>query len=133
MPTPVLNCPPAPQAGSVGAAPGQGAVPGMGVFNMERGKLKLPLSRSLQMFHTALPAMLLPGTLFLVGSAMLNPPSFAATAAVQLVNPAQYAGFKAASKNGCGVSAFGFMTLEWSPPHFPAARRVAPPQCCQTI
>src|SRR6266446_6247270 len=103
MPTPVPSCPAAPHAGSVGAAPGQGAVPGIGVFSIDRGKLKLPLSRSLQMFHTALPAMLLPGTSFFFGSAMLNPPSFAATAAVQLAYPAQYAAFKAASKKGCGV------------------------------
>src|SRR5882724_80796 len=114
MPTPVLNWPPAPQGGSVGAAPGQGAVPAMGVFNIERGKVNAlnvpPCSRSLQMFHTALPAMLLP--------------SFSATAWAQfagVITPTavvQKLGFRAALKNGCSVIA---ATL---PTQFP------PPRAC---
>src|SRR6266853_2209346 len=106
MPIPAPNCPPGPQAGSVDAAPGQGVVPGMGVFIIERGKVNAlncpPCSRSLQRLHTALPGILpVPVT-----------PSFKATAAVQLVGvipPAgvvQNFGFRAASKNGWGVSAF---------------------------
>src|ERR1700682_1186646 len=107
MPIPVPNCPPAPHAGSVGADPGQGVVPGMGVFIIERAKLKLPLSRWLQRLHTAFPAMLLP--------------SFKATAAVQLfgVTPptgvVQYAGFRAVSKNGCGVRVFGLTPAQLPP------------------
>src|ERR1700747_1254682 len=109
MPTPVLNCPPAPQGGSVGADPGQDAVPGIGVFNIVRAKLKLPLSRSLHRFHTAFPGML----------PVQLTPAFAASAEVDSACPGKYAGYKAASKKVCFVSAFGFMTWELIPPQFP--------------
>ena len=85
------------------ASPERG--PGIAVFIIDRGKLNAPPSRSLHKLQTlATPMFLVP--LF---------PSFAATACVQLAYPAQYAGFKAASKNGWGVTAARF------PAQFPPA------------
>src|ERR1700722_20752149 len=97
----------------------------MGVLSIERGKLNAPLSRSLQRLHTFATWILpvpeievLPGT---------PAPSLAATAWVQLANPAQDAGFRAFSKKGCGVTAARFAAQ--LPPAIPAF----PPQYCQTI
>src|SRR5436305_9868684 len=104
MPTPEVICP---------WSPKQGAVHAMGVFIMLRGKLKLPLSKSLQIVQTRA---------FWRLSA-----SFEATAAAQLVNPEQYAGFSAAWKKGCEETAARF--LAQPPPANPAL----PPQNCMTI
>src|SRR3954470_729662 len=93
-PTPLVNWPFAPH-GSVLADPGHGFSPGSGVFIMLRGKLKPPLSRSLHNDHTLCEVKL--------------SISLATTADVQFANPAQYAGFIAASKNGCAGITFGIV------------------------
>src|SRR6266567_5947349 len=102
MPTPEVSWPFAPKG-----------EPGIGVFIMDLGKLNAPLSRSLHMVQTLAFWML---------SA-----SFEATAAAQLANPEQYAGFKAAWKKGCEVTAARFLS------QLPPARPALPPQNCITI
>src|SRR5689334_2890139 len=100
-------------------------LPGMGVFIMLRGKVKAPLSRSLQRLHTALLAML--------------PPSFKATAWAQLAGMTaptgvvQKVGFSAALKNGCSVIA-AMLPTQLPPPRFCAfCGNVAPAQYCHAI
>src|SRR6266851_5035488 len=101
----------------------------MGVLSMDLGKLKLPLSKSLQMVQTL--------ALWMFAA------SFKATAWVQfwgVIPPTaavQNAGLIAAVKKGCEVTAASWLAttlpFESRPAQPPPARPALPPQNCITI
>src|SRR6266480_290553 len=119
MPTPDVNCPLSPHVAGTAGVPQSRGPPTMGVFIIDLPNLKGPLSKSLQRVQTF--------ALWIFAA------SFKATAWVQLagVTPftaaVQYAGFKAFSKNGCGVTAPRLLVQP------PPAKPALPPQNCITI
>src|SRR6267378_1627544 len=123
-PTPEVNWPLAPHgAGEID--PGHGAVPGMGLFSMLRGKLNPqacvllqvapPWSRSLHRLHTLCVAKL------------VN--SLATTVAVQVPGAQYPVPASAVSKKGCGLTA---ATAPALPPAPQAAKDVVQPIAAST-